>query len=129
MNNNAPTPKKSVEGVSFSHSCRGAHSVCLAIFFKEWLPPMVRTLLQLSEVKPGLWCVEITLSPGWCEYLFLVDGEWVPDLNAAKKCPDGMDDFISARWVEPVAQSEIIRLRPARVSVFHRRGAARRSAA
>jgi hypothetical protein len=118
-----------VNGVSFSHSCRGARSVCVAIFFQEWLPPLVRTLLQLSEVKPNLWCGEIALSPGWCEYLFLVDGEWVPDLNAAKKCPDGAGEFISARWVEPFVYPTLIRPQPAPRAIRRRKGARPKSAA
>ena len=129
MNNNATTPDKLEKEVSFSHSCQGARSVCVAIFFKEIMPPMVRTLQRLRETKPGYWCGDITLSPGWCEYLLLVDGEWVPDLNAAQQCPDGIGDFISACWVGPLVQPDIIRLRPPLIAARRHRGAARRSAA
>ena len=146
MNNPAPTAPAKVE-LSFSLARDGARTVCLAIFFNDWSPqlprglrlpwigrelrgpPLVRALVRLGEIKPALWCGKVSLQPGWCEYLFLVDGEWVLDPNASEKCPDGSGDFNSARWIEPAARPDMLPAQPARAAIRRQNAAARRSAA
>lgn len=105
----------------FSFAVSNARTVCLAIFCNDWSPPsarvlrlpwseqrllgspQVKSLVRLLEVEPALWRCEVSLRPGWCEYLFLVDAAWMFDPTAAEKCPDGSGDFSSARWIESIA--------------------------
>lgn len=95
----------------------------VAIFFNQWSVEsalagsakidepvhkdhlMVRTMVELAEVRPGQWHCVMPLSPGWYEYLFVVDGAWVMDPNAPEICPDGVGGFNSARMVESAAVS------------------------
>jgi 1,4-alpha-glucan branching enzyme len=56
----------------------GAKTVCVAGSFNEWQP-------EKSPLVPrgnGRWVGDLTVKPGRHEYLFVVDGQWVPDPNA-----------------------------------------------
>jgi 1,4-alpha-glucan branching enzyme len=55
-----------------------AKSVCVAGSFNEWNP--ART--PLTRVSDGTWIGELSGISGRHEYLFVVDGQWVPDPNA-----------------------------------------------
>jgi 1,4-alpha-glucan branching enzyme len=55
-----------------------AKAVCVAGSFNEWNP--ART--PLTRVDNGTWIGEITGISGRHEYLFVVDGQWLPDPNA-----------------------------------------------
>ena len=56
----------------------GAKTVCVAGSFNEWKPE--RT--PLAPVGNGLWSGNLTVKAGRYEYLFVVDGQWLPDPNA-----------------------------------------------
>lgn len=56
----------------------GAKTVCVAGSFNEWKPEKA-PLLRKSN---GLWVGDVLVPPGRYEYLFVVDGQWVPDPNA-----------------------------------------------
>ena len=118
MNTVSPVADATPVTVTFSLSAVGARAVSVAFFFNQWsaeLPPperpeegapqdkdhlMVRALVGLREMKPGLWRCETPLSPGWHEYLFLVDGAWVMDPDAPEICADYSGGFNAARMVE-----------------------------
>ena len=56
----------------------GAKSVCVAGSFNQWTPettPLVRK-------GDDHWVGDLTVKPGRHEYLFVVDGQWMPDPNA-----------------------------------------------
>lgn len=106
--------------VVFTLSSPGARSVWLAFFFNQWASGdhavsfahhepvhgdhlMVRELVRLTQVKPGQWRCEIKLPAGRHEYLFLVDGAWVMDPEAADVCHDLNGGFNCARLVQPPA--------------------------
>jgi hypothetical protein len=145
MKTDADPPRPTV--ASFAFTCRGARSVCLATFFNEWPPlavrsprppwrdravpraPLVRTLTRLSEVTPSHWRCDALLPPGWCEYLFLVDGEWMLDPGAAETCHDGDGELSSVKWIPPAALLKVILATPPRVAVRRRADARRKSAA
>ena len=147
MNHSAHTPDAAAVDVSFSFACCGARSVCLAIFFNEWLPPssrkfqlswsedgsreqpMVRELVRFCEMQSGLWCGKVSMRPGWFEYLFLVDGEWMLDPQAPRECPHGEGDLRSARFVEPIVPPETPRPPSKRVAVRRPLAAVRRLSA
>lgn|GEM_PF-2941776 len=133
--------------VPFSFACRGARTVWLAVFMndrpQQWPPPgrqpwsvdgrdalaMVREFARLSEVTPGFWRGSVALQPGWCEYSFLVHGEWLPDPAATEKSPDGAGAFNSARWIELIGRPETQTPQPARGAIRRRGDAARQTAA
>jgi hypothetical protein len=131
--------------VPFSLSSPGARAVSLAIFFnqaprspaladdahrggkEERSVMMVRDLVPLQQPKPGLWRCEVNLAPGWYEYLFLVDGAWVMDPDAAEVRPDGAGGFNAARKVEAAVAGAVAAV-PAIPPVATRRSTALRRA-
>jgi len=56
----------------------GAKTVCVAGSFNEWKPE--RT--PLVPKGNGRWVGDLAVKPGRHEYLFVVDGQWLPDPNA-----------------------------------------------
>lgn len=56
----------------------GAKHVYVAGSFNEWKPEQA----PLVEQGNGRWVGDITVKPGRYEYLFVVDGQWLPDPNA-----------------------------------------------
>src|SRR5690242_20288433 len=55
-----------------------AQTVCVAGSFNDWNP--ART--PLTRLTDGKWVGELTGVSGRHEYLFVVDGQWLPDPNA-----------------------------------------------
>jgi len=64
--------------VSFELVKPEAKRVCLAGSFNDWSPEKA----PLVSRGDGRWATELRLTPGRHEYLFVVDGEWIPDPNA-----------------------------------------------
>jgi len=58
--------------------------VSVAGTFNDWQADAT----SLKQQADGLWTVELPLSPGTYEYLFVVDGCWCPDTNAAETSPN-----------------------------------------
>ena len=56
----------------------GAQHVCVAGSFNGWKPETT----PLSLEGNGRWVGDVTVKPGRHEYLFVVDGQWLPDPNA-----------------------------------------------
>ena len=55
-----------------------AKTVCVAGSFNEWKPER----MPLASLGNGHWAGELAVKPGRHEYLFVVDGQWLPDPNA-----------------------------------------------
>ena len=55
-----------------------AKNVCVAGSFNEWKPETT----PLVSLGNGRWAGNLTIKPGRHEYLFVVDGQWLPDPNA-----------------------------------------------
>jgi hypothetical protein len=55
-----------------------ARKVYVAGSFNEWKPETT----PLQAVGGGRWKGDLALKPGRHEYLFVVDGQWLPDPNA-----------------------------------------------
>ncbi len=55
-----------------------AHKVFVAGSFNEWKPEST----PLRQIGNGRWVGDLKVKPGRHEYLFVVDGQWVPDPNA-----------------------------------------------
>jgi len=56
----------------------GAKQVAVAGSFNDWKPE--RT--PLVQIGNGRWVGDLAVKPGRHEYLFVVDGQWLPDPNA-----------------------------------------------
>src|SRR2546421_146725 len=67
-----------INRVSFELVKSDAQKVCVAGSFNEWQPD--RT--PLVAVGNGRWVGNLPVKPGRYEYLFVVDGRWMPDPNA-----------------------------------------------
>lgn len=79
------SPKASAKdnGEKANHVCLelvkpDAKTVCVAGSFNEWKPEKT----PLVSLGNGRWVGDLTVKPGRHEYLFVVDGQWVPDPNA-----------------------------------------------
>jgi hypothetical protein len=55
-----------------------ARQVFVAGSFNQWKPDST----PLVRAGDGRWAGEVTVKPGRYEYLFVVDGEWLPDPSA-----------------------------------------------
>ena len=77
----APSPTNGlvqVNRVSFELVKTDAQKVCVAGSFNEWQPEQT----PLVPVGNGRWVGDLTVKPGRYEYLFVVDGQWLPDPSA-----------------------------------------------
>ena len=73
-----PAQKSEKPRVNLSLLKPDAKKVCVAGTFNEWKP-------ERTPLKPagnGRWIGDLTVDPGKYEYLFVVDGQWLPDPNA-----------------------------------------------
>lgn len=55
-----------------------AKTVQVAGSFNEWQPEKT----PLTRKGDGRWVGDLAIKPGRHEYLFVVDGQWIPDPNA-----------------------------------------------
>jgi len=56
----------------------GAKQVAVAGDFNDWKPERS----PLVQIGNGRWVGDLAVKPGRHEYLFVVDGQWLPDPNA-----------------------------------------------
>ena|SRR5882724_160859 len=56
----------------------GAKQVAVAGDFNDWKPERS----PLVQIGNGRWVGDLNVNPGRHEYLFVVDGQWLPDPNA-----------------------------------------------
>jgi hypothetical protein len=68
----------SPSGVSLEFVRPGAKNVYVAGSFNEWKPEKT----PLTHAGGGRWVGNLSVKPGRHEYLFVVDGEWLPDPRA-----------------------------------------------
>ena len=71
-------PAPEVRRVSLELTTPGAKKVCVAGSFNGWTPEKT----PLEPAGNGRWVGDLTVDPGKYEYLFVVDGQWLPDPNA-----------------------------------------------
>ncbi len=77
----APTPALKPGRVSLEFVQPGAKRVYVAGSFNQWKPEQA-PLMSLGNDR---WVGDLSVGPGRHEYLFVVDGQWLPDPNA-KEC-------------------------------------------
>src|SRR6266853_397702 len=73
----APQPPKAGR-VSLELVKPGAKHVCVVGSFNGWTPEKT----PLVQMGNGRWVGDLAVNPGKHEYLFVVDGQWLPDPNA-----------------------------------------------
>ena len=61
-----------------------AREVFVAGSFNEWQP----SAMAMQRSTNGVWVRELALAEGRYEYLFLVDGQWLPDPQAEDNAPN-----------------------------------------
>ena len=61
-----------------------ATAVAIAGTFNEWRPEAT----PMINMGQGRWLKELALPPGTYEYLFVVDGRWLPDPLAQTTTPN-----------------------------------------
>ena len=86
-----PNPAAQTRTVTLEYPDASAEMVYVAGTFNNWHPrstPMV-------PFGHGRWIKEISLAPGTYEYLFVVDGKWVPDRQAHDSVPNPYGGFNS----------------------------------
>ena len=71
-------PATSQPNISLELVKPGAKQVAVAGSFNDWKPE--RT--PLVQIGNGRWVGDLNVKPGRHEYLFVVDGQWLPDPNA-----------------------------------------------
>jgi 1,4-alpha-glucan branching enzyme len=71
-------PATQTTRVSFQLIKPGAKQVCVAGTFNGWKPERA----PLRPVGEGRFAADLAVDPGRYEYLFVVDGQWLPDPNA-----------------------------------------------
>jgi hypothetical protein len=74
----APKQASANGTVSLEFVKPGASSVYVAGTFNSWQP----NVTPLKPLSGGRWIGSLDVKPGKYEYLFVVDGEWLPDPNA-----------------------------------------------
>jgi len=76
--------RSSIPTRTFKYSDPEAESVSIAGSFNDWDP----TAAPLMPAGPGKWKISLKLPPGRHEYLYVVDGRWLPDPAATECCPN-----------------------------------------
>jgi 1,4-alpha-glucan branching enzyme len=77
----SPSPAKAenrAAGVCLEFVRPQAKKVCVAGSFNGWKPDTT----PLVNTGDGSWVAKLTVKPGRYEYLFVADGEWLPDPKA-----------------------------------------------
>ena len=72
-----PQPARS-NGISLEFVKLDAKKVYVAGSFNDWKPETT----PLNLTGNGRWVGNLSVKPGRHEYLFVVDGQWLPDPNA-----------------------------------------------
>ena len=70
--------KPKIGHVSFELVKAGAKQVSVAGSFNDWRPEVAPLVPKGND----RWVGDLTIKPGRYEYLFVVDGQWIPDPNA-----------------------------------------------
>src|SRR5437762_438247 len=71
---NGPRPNR----ICLEYIQPGAKHVQVAGSFNGWRPEST----PLQRTDGGKWIGDLRVEPGRYEYLFVVDGQWIPDPNA-----------------------------------------------
>ncbi len=98
-NKNGRRDVRTVRAVRLEVFQPGASDVSVAGSFNEW-QPRATPMVPLGD---GKWVKELTLPDGRYEYLFVVDGSWLPDPAAKESAPNPFGTANSVLTVEAQA--------------------------
>jgi 1,4-alpha-glucan branching enzyme len=79
-----PVPAPKSNGIPLKLVAPGAKQVFVAGSFNDWHTAAI----PLKSSPSGEWRGELKLPPGRYEYLFVVDGKWLPDPAARETAPN-----------------------------------------
>ena len=80
-----PLPRgPELQTTTFAYADRSARRVFVAGDFNNWSP----TAMPLTATTSGGWATQVKLTPGRHEYLFVVDGKWMPDPKTVSSAPN-----------------------------------------
>gem|GEM_PF-1221398 len=82
--------------VSFELVAPEARTIFLAGSFNDW-NPSATPMMRLHDLK---WAKEIWLPAGRYEYLFVVDGQWIPDPKALGRVSNPFGRYNSVLLIE-----------------------------
>jgi 1,4-alpha-glucan branching enzyme len=88
-----------IAGCTLLFKAPQAKSVSIAGTFNGW------TLQSLEPEAGGGWKAALLLGPGRYEYLFVVDGQWLPDPSATEAVPNPYGGNNSVLTVPPIPTS------------------------
>lgn len=91
--NNGDTPES--KRIHFEFASPTAESVSIAGSFNDW-QPNATPMIALGQ---GRWAKDLALTPGDYEYCLVVDGQWIPDPQAAETVPNPFGGVNSVRKV------------------------------
>ena len=74
--------------------CAGAKNIFVAGTFTAWTPRRMR------QLKDGTFALTLPVPSGEHEYKFLIDGEWVIDLDNPRTEPNAFGTFNSVTLVK-----------------------------
>lgn len=94
--------------VHFEFTDSEAEAVAIAGTFNDWRPDAAPML----AMGGGRWVKKLALSPGTCEYCFVVDGVWKPDPKASETFPNPFGGFNTVLIVTAPAAPMSSRQRP-----------------
>ena len=80
-----------------------AHEVCVAGTFNDWHPGA----MPMKESGRGRWIKDLRLPPGRYEYLFVVDGHWMPDRTAKEQVDNPFGGLNSVLDVLPAKKANL----------------------
>lgn len=93
-------PKPATAIVHFTYHDGEAAEVFVAGSFNSWLHDWNARQFRLSRDEQGEWTLDLPVTPGTHEYLFVVDGRWTPDPHARDYVPNPFGGFNSVLLVE-----------------------------
>ena len=94
------TSKPATALVHFTYHNGEAAEVFVAGSFNSWLQDWNARQSRMNRDEQGGWTLDLPVTPGTHEYLFVVDGRWTPDPQARDYVPNPFGGFNSVLVVE-----------------------------
>lgn len=94
-NHRATSERPSNPAVALKLHAPDAHRVCVVGSFNNWQVAAT----PLTPASGGVWSGELKLAPGRYEYLFVIDGSWLPDPTAREAVQNPFGGFNSVMRV------------------------------
>jgi 1,4-alpha-glucan branching enzyme len=95
--------------VNFQIEAPGAAEVFLAGDFNDWSTTSARLLKKQDRACNGLFGIQMQLDPGKYEFKYLVDGQWVCDLESPRvQNPFGTENSVCVVEEKPATRTKMV---------------------